>query len=71
MAILSRLPAIESIPASDWRLTLRERAENLAQGEEIDKDALETILRETGATDEKADRYHQRLMEKAINDLRS
>jgi hypothetical protein len=72
--ILSRLPAIESIPASDWEVEMRERAELLAETEDASNDpATLELLDSLGVFKglEKADQWHQKLMEKAIDDLRS
>jgi hypothetical protein len=74
MAILSRLPAIESIPVTDWESEMRERAELLAETEDASNDlaTLELIdSLEVFKDLEKADQWHKKLMEKAISDLRS
>lgn len=72
--ILSRLPAIELPPATDWEVKMRERVEDLASAEDASDDpATLELLESLGVFKdlEKADQYHQKLMEKAINDLRS
>lgn len=72
--ILSRLPAIELPSVTDWEVEMRERAELLAETEDASNDpATLELLESLGVFKdlEKADQYHQKLMEKAINDLRS
>jgi hypothetical protein len=72
--ILSRLPAIELPPATDWEVEMRDKAELLAETEDASNDpATLELLDSLGVFKdlEKADRYHQELMDKAIDDLRS
>lgn len=72
-SILSRLPAIEPLPVTDWEVTMRQRAEELARGKEIeDNSGIQAILEDAGFFEnrKKADRYHQELMDRAIDDLK-
>jgi hypothetical protein len=72
--ILSRLPALELPPVNNWEAKMRERAEDLASAEDASDDpAIGELLDSLGVFKdlEKADRYHQELMDKAIDDLRS
>jgi hypothetical protein len=72
--ILSRLPAIELPPVTDWEDKIRQRAENLANADDASDDpAIGELLESLGVSDfiKKSNQYHQELLDTAIDGLKA